>query len=328
MAGPNLDVGGLSRAAVVGETGDLDVAGLSRAAVIGGEGTLDVSGLSRASVAGAPGTLDVSGLFRSVVVLAPTFVGQGAIQGTATVSGVSEAPSGLSVGTIQGTAAVAGASLATLAYEVVFPPPGPTTITKTIPSYLYEEYAWDEALLAMVSAYNAYTQAYVDYLNDLNLPVYTQPNISGLLLDWVGSNLYGFPRPALPFVGTASTGPFNTAPFNTLPFNGATIGTASGLRPTTDDIYKRCLTWQFFKGDGFQFSVPWLKRRVERFLLGVNGAPLLIESTPDVSVTFTAPREATITVPASNPVSIILEIGVDAGILNLPFSIDWGVTVS
>ena len=39
----------------------------------------------------------------------------------------------------------------------------------------------------------------------------------------------------------------------------------------TDDVFKRILTWHFYKGDGKNFSVRWLKRRIWRFLQGANG---------------------------------------------------------
>jgi len=38
-----------------------------------------------------------------------------------------------------------------------------------------------------------------------------------------------------------------------------------------DDIFKRILTWNLYKGDGNRFSMRWLKRRIARFLFGVNG---------------------------------------------------------
>jgi hypothetical protein len=40
---------------------------------------------------------------------------------------------------------------------------------------------------------------------------------------------------------------------------------------TNDDLYRRILTWHFFKGDGNYFSTRFMKRRVWRFLYGYNG---------------------------------------------------------
>ncbi len=62
-----------------------------------------------------------------------------------------------------------------------FPPSGPTTVLKTIPSFLYQQYADDENLQAFVASYNEMAQEYVDWYNQISLPVYTLQ--SGGLLD-------------------------------------------------------------------------------------------------------------------------------------------------
>ena len=163
----------------------------------------------------------------------------------------------------------------------------PYTIQNTIPSYLYRQYADDDALQAFVDAENAATQAYVDWFNQINLPIYTSATISGELLDWVGVGLYGMRRPVFSVARHASKGPFNTVVFNTLPFNGGQLS-AQAYYTANDDIYKRTITWQFYKGDGFQFTIDWLKRRIVRFLNGTNGTAPPIDNTYQVSVTFGA----------------------------------------
>ena len=151
-------------------------------------------------------------------------------------------------------------------------PTGPTTTLNAIPAYLYTEYNDDQYVQALVDAYNAYAQGYLNYLNNLNLPIYPNGNINGSLLDWVGTGIYGYPRPgSIPQTGTPAVGPFNTFLTNGLVFNGYAPATGGGTFQTTDDIYKRILTWHFYKGDGKQISVPWLRRRIFRFLYGHNG---------------------------------------------------------
>jgi len=44
-----------------------------------------------------------------------------------------------------------------------FPPTAPTTLTKVIPSYLYQEYSDDDDLQAFVMAYNGLAQQYVTW---------------------------------------------------------------------------------------------------------------------------------------------------------------------
>jgi len=141
----------------------------------------------------------------------------------------------------------------------------------TIPSYIYSQYADDDNIRAFVDAYNTLAQTYLNTVNTLALPIY--PGLSGPLLDWVGQGLYGYARPVLPLGKTRVIGPFNTAQFNTIPLNVSKKLDTATLFVTTDDIYIRCLNWHFFKGDGKQFSIPWLKRRVARFVYGPGYDP-------------------------------------------------------
>ncbi len=127
----------------------------------------------------------------------------------------------------------------------------------TIPSYLYYEYSDDADLQGFVAAYNTLAQQYVDWFNQVSLPVYTGPLLTGSLLDWVASGLYGIDRPALA---------------------GATL--------VTDDVFQRVISWHFYKGDGKVFDVRWLKRRIMRFLIGANGTDPGINQTYQISVRF------------------------------------------
>ena len=60
----------------------------------------------------------------------------------------------------------------------------------------------------------------------------------------------------------------------------------SNIIATSDDIFQRIITWDWYKGDGRVFNIRWLKRRIMRFILGVNGTAPLINNTWQVSVTF------------------------------------------
>lgn len=150
-----------------------------------------------------------------------------------------------------------------------FPPTELTSLLQTLPQYLYEQYADDQNLLGFVQAFNEIVQQYMDYYNTLNLPDYTQQQ--GVFLDWVAKGLYGLARPLLPSGLIKTIGPYNTTPYNTIPYNELITLSPGTFYNTTDDIFKRILTWYLWRGDGFQFNVRWIKRRVERFLTGENG---------------------------------------------------------
>jgi hypothetical protein len=195
-----------------------------------------------------------------------------------------------------------------------------------IPSYLYVEYGDDVDLQALVAAYNALAQEYLDSINGLNLPIYTAPSITGPLLDWVGFGLYGVPRPVISGEATAAIGPYNTPLYNLLTYNGSMNAAPAPFYGASDDLYKRVITWNFYKGDGTQFTIPWIKRRVHRFINGVNGSQTTNDETYDVSVTFTSPSDILIEVPDTNPYSTILQQSQDLGILTFP--IKYTVTVT
>jgi len=163
----------------------------------------------------------------------------------------------------------------------------PTTpgIIKTIRSYLYWQYSDDDDLQAFVAAYNAMSQQYLDWFNTVDLPVYT--GLSGYLLDWVATGLYGYPRPVLPSGRTRDRGPYGTYPYGTtLPYGALRRVAPTTYYATSDDVYKRCLTWHFYKGDGKYFNVRWLKRRIMRFLTGTDGTAGLTDETYQVSIQF------------------------------------------
>lgn len=240
-----------------------------------------------------------------------------------------------------------------------FPPTGPTSLTKTIPSYLYVEYNDDDDLQAFVSAYNSLAQDYVDTFNDLNLPIYTSDPVSGSLLDWVAQGLYGILRPTLADRAAQFIGPFNTYAFNTLGFNEGLLIGSSGSAPVNDDIFRRIITWRFYKGDGKTFNIRWLKRRVMRFLDGTNGVSYNVDTTYPVSVTFGTGNqvninllpgvrnitsgaffngmgfnttvfngyESTFTPYPAIPNAAILKEAIETGVLELPFQFEYIVTI-
>jgi len=204
-----------------------------------------------------------------------------------------------------------------------FPPSGPVSVTRVLPSYLYQQYTDDDALQTFVAAYNVMAQQWLDNINALNLPVWS--NLSGMLLDWVGAGLYGIPRPTLSYVQTTFVAGYGVAPYGFLPY-AMPFGTAHvSVLPVNDDIYKRVITWHRYKGDGYQYSARWLKQRVHRFLNGSNGVLTVNDNTYDVSVSY-AGAVVTITV-ANTPIGTILKFAIADGILALPFQYSFSVTL-
>jgi len=208
----------------------------------------------------------------------------------------------------------------------------PTSATKTIPSYLYWQYQNDPDIAAFVTAYNQDTQSIIDWFNSVNLPIYT--HLSGNLLDWVGQGVYGYPRP---IIGSSQVidikGQISSFPTTVLPISSAYQLVSQTSYTIPDGIYQRMLTWFFYKGDGEIFSIPWLKRRLYRFLYGNNGTDAVGPFTPTISVTFT---ESTTALPTCNivitdapdPVGMFLEIFINSGFAGLPFRFNYVATIT
>lgn len=244
----------------------------------------------------------------------------------------------------------------------VFPPSGPQSVLLFVPpigSYLYTEYQDDDDLQAFVSSYNKIAQAYLDWFNTINLPVYTGAPIAGEILDWVGQGLYGIVRPALASGQSALLGPYNTAMFNQIDYDGWKQTGPTNVVATTDDIYKRIITWNYGKGDGNRFNIRWLKRRIQRFLTGTNGSWPLINNTWQISVSFGVGQEVSIRLLSQEriitggailgaymfnsqmynafqsevdfdfpplPNAAIFQEAFDSGCLQVPFQFDWVIS--
>lgn len=206
---------------------------------------------------------------------------------------------------------------------------GPTSLQKTIPMYLYTQYADDSDLQGFVSAFNALAQEYVDWFNQTPLAIYTLDSISGPLLDWVAEGIYGETRPYLSAGTSELEGPYNTYEFNTLEFNQSIVASSGSYVATSDDVFKRILTWNFFKGDGNQFTVSWLKRRVLRFLVGANGVNPTIDQTYDISVRFEDPNLVFIDIvsPENYDPQVVAALaeGINSGVLQTPFQYQFTV---
>lgn len=157
-------------------------------------------------------------------------------------------------------------------------------LAKILKSYVYEEYADDDDIQAFAKVFNDMSQDYLDTVNELGLPVYTQDPVSGALLDWVAEGLYGLKRPVLPTVTVGPSGPFGSVVFGAMLLDGYAPGSASDIYYTNDDIFRRVITWHFFKGDGKIFNIRWLKRRVMRFLFGEDGVNFNVDQTYRISV--------------------------------------------
>jgi hypothetical protein len=210
--------------------------------------------------------------------------------------------------------------------QQAFPPGTNSAVQNIIQAYAYVQYQDDDEIQAFFQAYNIYAQAYLTYINNLSLEVYSRGNISGHLLDWEALGIYGFIRPAFSTIGKAPKGPFNTWRFNRLPFNTLIPGVLDTYTLASDDIFKRVMTWHLYKGDGKYFTVDWLKQRIYRFLFGVNGTdPPYVPY--DISVQLTGRWAATITVPNGGYSPTFVQAA-QQSVIELPFQYTWTIQMA
>ena len=204
------------------------------------------------------------------------------------------------------------------------------TLQNTIPSYLYQQYQDDDALQAFVAAYNQLAQTYVNSFNQLNLPIYTQDPVSGAVLDWVAAGLYGITRPTLAYTTSFTYEDFNTYVLNQIAIDDRVDASTSTYFAVTDDVFRRILTWNLYRGDGHVFSPLWLKKRVVRFLLGANGAPLVVDDTSAVSVAYASGGAVTIVVTLGGTITLslvqLLAATVNQGVCPLPPFYTYSIT--
>ncbi len=153
-------------------------------------------------------------------------------------------------------------------------------LQNVIPSYLYQEYSDDEDLQAFVAAFNELAQSYLDWFNDTPLAVYANPNVTGPLLDWIATGIYGISRPVFSAITTRFTAGLNAFPLNASAVNSSRYFQSGSATVATDDYYKRILTWWLYAGNGGNewggaggraFNVELLRLRCARFLYCANG---------------------------------------------------------
>ena len=197
-----------------------------------------------------------------------------------------------------------------------------------IPSYLYQQYSDDPSLRAFVSAYNALAQGYLDWFNNTPLSVYTDPNINGPLLDWIGCGLYGIPRPVISTPATIQSGALNSIQLNAVALNSEIVLATGSAQLANDDIYKRTLTWNLYLGDGKVMTIDWLKRRFARFLYASNGLDITPDAGYNIGIAVTQGSSPTfeMSVPTIAPITSIMQNFIDQSILQMPLEINYTIT--
>src|ERR1700677_4526539 len=206
----------------------------------------------------------------------------------------------------------------------------PTLPLQTIlPAFPYQWCADDTNICAFFTAYNQIAQSYLNWQNSTPLALYTSPNISGPLLDWIGQGIYGITRPVISTLSTSSVfAALDAVPLDTIAIDGSSSSSTGSAFLANDDFYKRLITWQTYIGDGRTFNAMVLRKRIARFLYGANGTDITASQAQAVSVASTGETTYTINVPsAANPASTYFQELFNQGTLSFPFMLTGTVSV-
>ncbi len=202
-------------------------------------------------------------------------------------------------------------------------------LQEIIPSYVYEQYADDQNIVAFANAYNTLAQSYLDWFNATPFAVYTSPAIVGPLLDWIGNGIYGIPRPVFSTLTTKFlSDAVNYLSTNTIATDGSAHDESGSSIVSNDDYYKRTITWHAYIGDGRICNVMTIRKRIARFLFGSNGGDISLSQAQQVNIAVvTSPLKFDITIPAGTASSYFQE-AFNAGILAFPFQLEATVTIA
>ncbi|MCU5774733.1 hypothetical protein N5923_21725 [Erwiniaceae bacterium BAC15a-03b] len=204
-----------------------------------------------------------------------------------------------------------------------------TPISQIIPSYPFVQYNDDPDVVAFFTAYNKIAQNYLTAFNKLTLPFWPGECINGYLLDWVAEGIYGYARPYLKISEeSVAKGAYNSVDYNTVPYAKLKTYRPGKTQYLPDEYFKRILTWNFYKGDGFQFSITWLKRRIARFIYGKSGLDFTLQHISNISISSSA-GTFNISVPEyGDGIGLFLKTAIEQGLVNLPFIYTFNVTVN
>lgn len=201
-------------------------------------------------------------------------------------------------------------------------------LKKTLPAYVFTQFNDDEYVRAFFEVYNETVQTYLDAFNEMALPCWTSPLITGYLLDWIALGIYGQARPAVQLLNfEAARGPYDTVEYDVIAYAHIQNYKSGQYAYMSDDVFKRVLTWNFYKNDGFGFSVPWLKRRIARFIHGTDGTDPPLQNTFDVSVTSSGGK-FTLNIPDYGDGSAeTLRSVIQQGFVKLPFIYSYDINL-
>ncbi|QHI95518.1 hypothetical protein GT348_03865 [Aristophania vespae] len=193
--------------------------------------------------------------------------------------------------------------------------------TLIAPAYAYQQFTDDSNIVAFFDAFNQMATETLTWLAEHPFPLYIGSYLTGGFLDYCAYCLYGQFRYKISYVQLQQYGgALNDQDINRIAIDEIIVQKNYLGTTINDDLFKRILTWNLYKGDGLSFTIPWLKRRIMRFLTGNEGQVWRFNSCQNVDVKVKGRIVAITITPGDWDSSLIsvLDRIINNGILNIP----------
>jgi hypothetical protein len=145
-------------------------------------------------------------------------------------------------------------------------PFNPDAISTDNPVYVYTGNDFEKSpdVQALVEVANGGFNAVIENLRNLNVGLYNDKCCEWL--DWFASGVFGFYRPTIA-IGDAvrADGGWGAFGFGENGWGYGVLSSDPSFETVPDSIFKKVIEWHLYRADGFQFSIPWLRRRIQRF---------------------------------------------------------------
>jgi hypothetical protein len=145
-------------------------------------------------------------------------------------------------------------------------PFNPDTTSADNPVYVYTGNDFDKSpdVQALVEVANSGFNAVIENLRNLNVGLYNDKCCEWL--DWFAAGVYGFKRPTIAIGDTVKAdGGWGSFGFGDHGWGYGALSSDPSFESVPDSIFIKIIQWHLYRADGYQFSIPWLRRRIQRF---------------------------------------------------------------
>lgn len=142
--------------------------------------------------------------------------------------------------------------------------PDATSTDNPVYVYVGNDFEKSPDVQALVEVANGGFNTVIENLRNLNAGLYNDKCCEWL--DWFAAGVYGFTRPTIAIGDTVkATGGWGAFGFGEHGWGYGTLSSDPSFETVPDSIFIKTMQWHLYRADGFQFSIPWLRRRIQRF---------------------------------------------------------------